>query len=100
MCLSEKSNSAYLATNKVYEDVLKGKFYPIPHHLRDTSYTSAVKLGNGIGYRYSHNFKNDYVVQQYLPKEMLGTFYYYPKLHSLYEKRINELYSRFQKQTK
>ena len=100
MCLSEKSNSAYLATDQAYDDVLNGKIYPIPHHLRDTSYASAVKLGNGVGYQYPHDFPNDYVVQQYLPKEMLGTVYYHPKLHSVYEKRINELYHRFRNKTK
>lgn len=100
MCLSEKSNSSYLATDQAYEDVLKGKIYPIPHHLRDTSYASAVKLGNDVGYQFPHDFPNDYVMQQYLPKEMLGTVYYHPKLHSVYEKRINELYDRFTKKTK
>lgn len=97
MCLSEKSNSAYLATDQAYEYFLKGKIYPIPHHLRDTSYASVVKLGNGVGYQFPHDFPNDYVMQQYLPKEMLGTVYYQPKLHSVYEKRINELYDRFTK---
>lgn len=100
MCLSEKSNSAYLATDQAYEDVLKGKVYPIPHHLRDTSYASAGKLGNGVGYKYPHNFPNDYVEQQYLPKAMRGIVYYHPKLHSVYEKRINELYCHFTKKTK
>ncbi|WP_425378949.1 replication-associated recombination protein A [Spiroplasma endosymbiont of Polydrusus pterygomalis] len=100
MCLSEKSNSAYLATDQAYEDVLNGKLYPIPHHLRDTSYASAGKLGNGIGYQYPHDFPDDYVSQQYLPKEMCGVVYYHPKLHSVYEKRINELYERFTKKTK
>lgn len=100
MCLSEKSNSAYLATDQAYEDVLKGNLYPIPHHLRDTSYASAKKLGNGQGYQYPHDFPNDYVAQQYLPKEMRGIVYYQPKLHSVYEKRINELYERFTKKGK
>ncbi|WP_334331099.1 replication-associated recombination protein A [Candidatus Phytoplasma prunorum] len=97
MCLSEKSNSAHLATEQAYKDVLKGKIYPIPHHLRDNSYKSAVKLGNGIGYRFPHAFQNDYIKQQYLPKEMLGTIYYHPKLHNIFEKRINDLYYRFTK---
>ncbi|WP_374696769.1 replication-associated recombination protein A [Spiroplasma endosymbiont of Polydrusus formosus] len=100
MCLSEKSNSAYLATDQAYEDVLNGKLYPIPHHLRDASYAYDNKLGDGVSYQYPHDFTNDYVSQQYLPKEMRGVVYYHPKLHSVYEKRINELYERFTKKTK
>ncbi|MFB0638260.1 replication-associated recombination protein A [Candidatus Phytoplasma solani] len=100
MCLSEKSNSAYLATNQAYKDVLNGKVPPIPSHLHDTSYASAKKLNNGVGYRYPHHFENDYVKQQYLPKELQGSIYYRPKLHNEYEKRINELYKRFKQNTK
>ncbi|UZQ31309.1 MAG: hypothetical protein OHM56_08815 [Spiroplasma phoeniceum] len=78
---------------------MKGNFYLIPHHLRDTSYASA-KKGNGQGYQYPHDFPNDYVVQQYPPKVMRGIVYYQPKLHSVYEKRINGLYERFTKKGK
>ncbi|AHF61180.1 hypothetical protein P344_04645 [Spiroplasma mirum ATCC 29335] len=96
MCLSEKSNSAYLATFKAYEDVImNGKVYPVPLHLRDASYKSAKKLNRGLGYKYPHDFPNDYVKQQYLPNKLLGTVYYHPKLHSVYEKRLNDLYQAF-----
>lgn len=44
MCLSEKSNSAYLATVKAHDDVLNGKIYPIPFHLRNINYYSMGKL--------------------------------------------------------
>lgn len=95
MCLSEKSNSAYLATNKAYEDILKGNVFNIPKHLQDTSYNSASKLGIGFGYKYPHDFPNDYVNQQYLPQEIKELIYYRPKLHSEYEKKINKIHEKF-----
>ncbi|AGM24964.1 replication-associated recombination protein A [Spiroplasma chrysopicola] len=100
MALSEKSNSAYLATDQAYEDVLSGKEFKIPLHLKDTHYKSAKKLGAGKGYKYPHDFPNDYVEQTYLPPEMEGVKYYVPKKHSIYEKRINDLYEIFTKKKK
>jgi putative ATPase len=97
MCLSEKSNSAYLATNMAYDDILSGKIYPIPDHLRDTHYKSANQLGSGIGYNYSHYYENSYIKQEYMPQKMMNVKYYNPKLHSVYEKRINDLFNNFKK---
>ena len=48
----------------------------IPTHLRDAHYKSAAKLGHGEGYKYAHDYKNHYAVQQYLPDELEGTEIY------------------------
>lgn len=94
MALSEKSNSAYLATNQAFTDIQSGLIYDVPDLLKDTHYKSAIKFGYGKGYQYPHNFPNDWVNQIYLPKEIKNVHYYQPKNHSVYEKRIWDLYQK------
>ncbi|ATZ18795.1 recombination factor protein RarA [Williamsoniiplasma somnilux] len=94
MALSEKSNSAYLAVNKAMSDVEAGIILDVPNHLKDTHYKSAAKLGYGKNYKYPHDFKNDWVDQQYLPNEIKNVQYYKPKISSAYEKKVIELYER------
>lgn len=94
MALSEKSNSTNQAIQKAYQDVLDGKIYPIPDYLRNS--VSVTKKRN---YKYPPSFKNSYVIQQYLPDELVGTNYYVAKDTSLYEKKINQLYQQFTNKT-
>lgn len=100
MALSEKSNSAYLATDKAIDDVSKGLAPPIPPHLRDTHYKSAAKMGSGINYKYAHDYKNDWVEQQYMPSEIKNIKYFNFKPHSAYEKRLMEIYYNFTNKNK
>ncbi len=95
MALSEKSNSSYLAINEALDDVAKGNTPPIPNFLRDTSYKNAKELGYGLGYKYPHNFENDWVEQQYLPNEIKNREYFKFKPHSAYEKKLKEIYYKF-----
>ncbi|ATZ16392.1 putative ATPase [Entomoplasma freundtii] len=97
MALSEKSNSAYIATKKAMADVESGHVFAIPEHLRDTHYKSAKKLNHGQGYLYPHDFPNDWVKQNYLPPERKDIQYYLPKTSSAYEKKVIELYEKMKK---
>lgn len=90
MALSEKSNTTNEAIQKAYHDVLQGKIYPIPDYLR-----SSVAFNKKKAYKYPPNFKNSYVKQQYLPDELKQVKYYLPKLESVYERKINQLYKQF-----
>lgn len=87
LALSPKSNSASKAINNALTDTMSGKAYEIPNHLRDAHYASSVKLGIK-GYKYPHDYKNAWVEQQYLPKELRNTTYYEPVEHSLNEQKI------------
>ena len=69
-----KSNAAYLAIDKALSDT-RGE---VPKHLRDTSYKGAKTFGNGVGYKYPHDFDNHFVRQQYLPDEKISARYYEP----------------------
>ncbi|ALD66238.1 replication-associated recombination protein A [Spiroplasma cantharicola] len=100
MALSEKSNSSYLALEKALEDVKNGLAPPIPPYLRDNHYRNAHKLGHGIGYKYAHDYENDWVQQQYLPDEIKDINYFTFKPHSSYEKKLMEIYIKFTKGNK
>ena len=72
-----KSNASYLAIDKALADV-KTSDDEIPKHLRDTHYKGAKTFGNGVGYKYPHDYPNHFVKQQYLPDKKLSAKYYEP----------------------
>lgn len=87
MCLSPKSNSAYRAINDAINDNDNGKIYKVPEHLRDRSYKSFSKFNKGE-YLYPHDYKNSWVKQQYLPKELNQKKYYNPKFENNLETKL------------
>lgn len=70
-----KSNSAYLAIGAAMSDLDRINVGEVPNHLKDAHYSGAEKLGVG-GYKYPHNYKNHYIKQEYLPKEIKDKVYY------------------------
>ncbi len=84
-----KSNSSYMAINKAMNDVENIKIKQIPPYLKDAHYNGATNLGNGIGYKYAHNYEKNYVKQQYLPDEIKNNIYYEPSNNG-YEKNIKK----------
>ena len=89
LCLSPKSNSGINAITKALYDIDHngtGNF-DIPKHLKDTHYKSATKLGYG-NYKYPHNYKNAWVKQEYLPKELKNVKYYVPNKNDI-ETKMN-----------
>lgn len=81
LALSPKSNSAYLAINEAVNDINKGNIGRIPRHLINPS----------SEYLYPHNYKNDYVKQEYLPEKLKNRKYYHKK-NNKYELNLNKLY--------
>lgn len=75
---SPKSNSCYNAINSAIGDVRDISIKGIPTYLRGSNYSGAKELGNGIGYKYAHDFPNHYVEQQYMPDEVKDKKYYNP----------------------
>lgn len=76
LCTSPKSNSVIIAIDSAIYDVEKGDTGDIPAHLKDSHYNGAEKLGHGIFYKYSHDYKNHWVKQQYLPDKIKNHVYY------------------------
>ena len=92
-----KSNSAVNAIYAAMADVGSRKTPPVPPHLMDAHYKGAAKLGHGIGYKYSHDFKNHYCKQQYLPDELVGTKFY--ELSDIgYEAKLKEYMEKIRRE--
>ena len=64
------------AASDAIEDINKGYIFEVPNYLKDAHYSSASKLNHGINYKYPHNYKNHYIIQNYLPKELVNKKYY------------------------
>ena len=86
MALSPKSNTAHIAFTKALEDIENGNVGSIPSHIKTDSQD----------YKYPHDYKGAYVVQQYLPDKLKNKKYYTPKDIG-YEKQIKEIYERLEK---
>ena len=81
-----KSNASYLGINKAMKDVEESRTMEVPAHLKDSHYPGAKKLGHGEGYKYSHQYKDHYVEQEYIPDKKK----YYEPTDIGYEKKIKE----------
>lgn len=86
MALSPKSNTAHIALDMALSDIEKGNVGSIPSHIKTDSET----------YKYPHDYKGAYVVQQYLPDKLKNQKYYVPKDIG-YEKQLKEIYERLEK---
>ena len=84
-----KSNAACQAIFQAMKAVEQTGNLPIPAHLQDAHYKGAAKLGRGTGYKYAHDYPNNYVEQQYLPYELTGQEFYRPGGNG-YEVKIRE----------
>lgn len=94
LALSPKSNSGIVAIDAALEDIRAGKAGEVPDQLRDTHYKGAAKLNRGVGYKFPHDYPNDWVKQQYLPDRLKQATYYQPKTNGKYEKALAEQYQR------
>jgi putative ATPase len=96
LCLSPKSNSAYVALDEAIADIRSGQAGDVPNHLRDAHYKGAAELNRGIGYQYPHDFEQAWVNQQYLPDKLKYKHYYQPKSTGKYEQALGMRYQQLQ----
>ncbi len=87
LATAPKSNStaAYFKAMQLLEE--EGQV-SVPRHLMD-SHRDAETLGHGKGYLYPHDYAGHFVPQQYLPRRLLGTYFYQPSSEG-YEAQIAE----------
>lgn len=71
LATSPKSNSAYLGIGKALDVVRKTGNLPVPLHIRNAPTELMAELGYADGYKYPHDYPNNFVQQDYLPKELL-----------------------------
>lgn len=67
LAASPKSNSAYNGINSALEIVRQTGNLPVPLHLRNAPTKLMKDLGYAAEYKYSHDYPNHFVKQQFLP---------------------------------
>jgi putative ATPase len=85
LATAPKSNSAgayFKAMKKIEEE---GQV-SVPRHLMDGN-RDAAAMGHGKDYVYPHEHEGHFIPQQYLPKRLLGTYFYSPSEEG-YESRV------------
>ena len=76
LATSPKSNSAYMAINDAMQCVRQTGNQPVPLHLRNAPTQLMEELGYGEGYKYAHNYENNFVQQQFMPDGMNQQFWH------------------------
>lgn len=86
MALSPKSNTAHIAFDEAIREIENGNVGTIPKHIKT----------NAQDYKYPHDYKGAYVVQQYLPDRIKNQKYYHPKDIG-YERQLKDIYEKLEK---
>lgn len=76
LATSPKSNSAISAIDEAMNDASNGLGKEIPAYLKDSHYKGSSALEHGLNYKYPHTYKNHYVQQTYLPRDIKNKTYY------------------------
>ena len=76
---SPKSNSAYMAINTALQFVRQTGNLPVPLHLRNAPTQLMAQLGYAENYKYAHDYPGHFVVQQFLPDEIVGQRFWTPQ---------------------
>lgn len=87
---SPKSNASYMAISDALSKVKSTGDLAIPLHLRNAPTKLMKDQGYGKGYKYSHNYEQNFSDQEYLPDDIKGTVFYSPGNNA----RENELRKR------
>ena len=75
---SPKSNASYMAIRNAQKLVREQGSLPVPMHLRNAPSKLMKEQGYGKGYKYSHDYTGNFVVQEFLPDEIKNTVLFDP----------------------
>ena len=75
---SAKSNASYLAINKAQQIVKQTGDLSVPLHLRNAPTKLMKDLDYGTGYKYAHDYPENFTQQEFLPEELQNTVIYEP----------------------
>ena len=78
LATAPKSNASYMALNRAMEDVQQTRNDPVPMHLRNAPTGLMKDMGYGEGYKYSHDYEDNFAPMQNLPDRLKGSRYYCP----------------------
>ncbi len=88
---SPKSNASYMAIKNAQEIVRETGDLSVPLHLRNAPTKLMKDLEYGKDYKYAHDYKGNFIAQEFLPNEISKTKIYDPGKNSREEKFREEL---------
>ena len=96
LATSPKSNSTYEAINKAMAVVRETGNLPVPMHLRNAPTTLMKELDYGKDYKYAHDFENNFVEDNFFPKQLNQKKFWEPQNNAA-ENKIVEWMKRLWK---
>ena len=75
---SPKSNASYMAIGKAEQKVRQTGDLPVPLHIRNAPTKLMKDIGYGDGYKYAHDYDNNFAEQEFLPDTIKGSRFYDP----------------------
>lgn len=94
LATSAKSNSSYLGIDAALEKVRQTGNLPVPLHLRNAPTKLMKQLGYHDGYKYSHDYPEHFVKQQYMPDELAEERLWHAQPNAV-EAKLQERMARF-----
>ncbi len=91
LATSPKSNSAYLSIDKALALVEKTGNLPVPLHLRNAPTKLMKELDYGKEYKYAHDYEDNFIQQDYLPKEIKNNKFWEPQTNPAESKTLEHL---------
>lgn len=83
LATSPKSNSAYMAINRALEFVNRDtEMREVPLNMRNAPTALMKELGYSDGYKYSHDYPDNFVYQEFMPDGLSNTAFYTPASNS------------------
>lgn len=99
LATSAKSNSVYNAIGHALEIVKNTGNLPVPLHLRNAPTELMKQLDYGDGYKYAHDYPNNFVEQQFMPNGLEKCRLWYaqhsPQEDKLYQRMLQYWGQRF-----
>lgn len=95
LATSPKSNASYLAIDEALAEVKSSGDLPVPLHLRNAPTKLMKQIGYGKDYKYAHDYKDNFIQQQFLPDELKGKKFYQPQDNTKEKQILSSLQQRW-----
>ncbi len=96
LATSPKSNSAYMAIDEAQQLVQDTGDLPVPLNIRNAPTKLMKDLGYGKDYKYAHQYKDNFIIEDFLPDKIKNIILYNPQDNQR-EKEVRDRLSRLWK---
>ncbi len=86
---SPKSNASLMAIKNAHAQIKQSGNLAVPLALRNSPTKLMKEIGYGKAYKYAHDYEDNFVAEEFLPKEIAGTKFYEPQGNAR-EKELRE----------